>query len=1174
MCRKLTYLVSFALAMGLAADAASGQEPVKINFQDEGYDIPEGYLPDYGQVFGDRGNGYIYGWDSDITGSAHDRAGTHPEQRYDTNIEMQDPTNRTWEIELPNGIYDIFLVCGDAYYDDHISNMDVEGNILEDLDGRSTFDEYSLTALVRDGRLTIRPGPGAIKTGLVFVHITRVEMLTAYGPSPDEGATHPDKWVSLSWLAGDAAVSHDVYFGDNFDEVNEGTGDTFLGNEADTSFILGIGGYDYPEGLIPDTTYYWRIDEVNEDHPDSPWTGEVWSFKIAVQTAYDPDPSDGATMVNLDATLNWTAGVGAVLHRVYLGTDEEAVRDATTDSFEYMGRKTSTSYEPDFLEKGYTYYWRIDEYDGETTHKGDVWSFSTIPIIPIEDPNLLCWWKFDEGSETVAFDYSGYDHHGVINEASLELDGQIGEALYFNGTTGSYVVDEDAGAYINGLSAVTVCMWIRADEIKTNRGFINSEEPARRDDYGVAMRYDSSGYAGGGVNVFKMVVRSAPPVKAQRLESSSYVQSTDWQHVAMTWTSGDIVRFYINARENTPTFNDSPNEAGCTITGCSKIIVGKGGEPGPYGVWKGLIDDAHIYNRALSEDEIKQVMRGESDLAWNPTPANGSTPDLHRALPLSWSPGEFADQHDVYFGTDKEAVADANTSDTSGIYRVRQATTSYSPVEGVEWGAGPYYWRVDEYNTDGTVSTGRVWQFTVADFISVEDFEDYNNSSPERIFETWRGGYGYTGYCGNGTGSAVGHAQSPFAEETIVNSGQQSMPLYYDNSGTGVNICGLPINKYYSEAKRSLTYPRDWTEQGVRALTLWFRGYAAGFKEGPAGIYTMTASGADIAGTSDQFRYVYKRLSGSGRIEMQVLSVEDTHIWAKAGVMIRRNLDPGSPFAALYITPGAGCRFQARLALGADHSSDSSVGTDEEWAITAPYWIRLERNSSEHSFRGYHSSDGVDWRPMAWNPQYIVMPEEVYIGMALTSHSISSICTAQFSDIGTDGLISPPTWTDEVIGTTMLSNDAEPVYVAIANNAGPPAVVYHDDPSAAQIDTWTEWNIDLKDIEAKGVNLADVNSVAVGFGRRDSLQAGGSGLVYFDDFRLYRPKCVPGELTLSEADLNGDCVVDFRDLEMVTGDWLATGPDVAADLNADSTVDLKDCAVLADQWLEERLWPE
>jgi hypothetical protein len=1191
MCRKLIYAISFVLVLGLAADMVSGLE-IKINFQEEylaikgvrtttPVEVPQGYLPDYGEEFADRGNGYSYGWDANMVWSTRTRSYSS-DQRYNTLIEMG---TATWEIAVPSGSYVVFLSCGDPSYDDHISTHDVEGVIVVDPDGRTEFNEYTVTVTVTDGRLTIKPGPSALKCPIMFLHITRVPVFKAYGPDPVDGATHSDTTVSLSWTPGDAAVSHNVYLGDNFDDVSNGTGDTFRGNQTETSFIAGTTGQPYPDGLIPGTTYYWRVDEVNDAHPDRLWRGDVWSFKVPTQTAYAPDPPDGATFVDLDVTLSWNAGLGATSHLMYFGTVKDNVEKATTTSPEYIDSDPNTSFSPGILVRAKTYYWRIDEFDGVTTHQGDVWSFTTIPNVPITDTSLLCWWKFDAdgGSDTYAIDYSGHDHHGIIHGASLELNGRVGEALNFGGD-GDYVVDEDAEEYLNTFNAITVCMWIKSDQVGTERGFINCAEPDGRDEF-VSMRYDIQGSAGGGANIIKMGLRSTPPEEYYKnyLESSSYVQTTGWQHVAMTWTGGEVIKFYVNGVRNTPTRTSDPCVPS-TITGCTKLIIGKGCRDtgGATNGWNGLIDDVRIYNKVLTEDEIKQAMRGEPNFAWNESPANGSTPDLHRALPLSWLPGDLAAQHDVYFGTDRDAVADANTSDTTGVYRPRQAATSYTPPEGVEWGRGPYYWRIDEYNTDGTITKGRLWQFTVADFILVDDIEDYNDNTPKRIFETWKDGYGYTIYkdgnpvgtnCGNGTGSAVGHTQTPFAETVIVNlgSGVQSMPFYYDNSATGYNICNQLITKYYSEAKRALDYPRDWTEQDVKALTLWFRGYAPGFKEGPAGTYTITASGADIAGTADEFRYIWKKLSGAGSISAKVLSVQNTHEWAKAGVMIRRGLDPAYQFAAVYITPGNGCRFQARLSYGADYASDADAVTPEQKEIKAPYWIKLVRDSS-NNFTGYYSGDGINWQLIPWSPGTILMPSSVYIGLALTSHNVNAVCKAQFSDVKTTGSVSPATWTNEVIGSTIMrTNTPEPMYVAIANKTGSPAIVYHDDPNAAQIDTWTQWNIDLKDFTNKGINLADVNSIALGLGSRNSTQAGGSGLMYFDDIRLYRSRCVPEKLTLSQADFNSDCVVDLRDLQVMAGDWLTNGPD--ADLNSDGTVGFKDYAVLVDQWLEEVAWP-
>jgi len=194
----------------------------------------------------------------------------------------------------------------------------------------------------------------------------------AFGPSPANGATHKDTWVTLSWKPGDFAVSHDVYLGDNFDDVDNGTGETFRGNQGSTFYVAGFPGFAYPDGLVPGTTYYWRIDEVNDLHPESPWKGEVWSFSIPPKTAYNPDPADGAEFVELDVELSWTPGFGAKLHTVYFGDDYDAVNDVTGGM--PMG---ITSYNPGPLEEEKVYYWRVDEFDAIETHKGDVWCFTT-----------------------------------------------------------------------------------------------------------------------------------------------------------------------------------------------------------------------------------------------------------------------------------------------------------------------------------------------------------------------------------------------------------------------------------------------------------------------------------------------------------------------------------------------------------------------------------------------------------------------------------------------------------------------------------------------------------------------------------------------------------------------------------------------------------------------------
>ncbi|MEJ2704601.1 MAG: LamG domain-containing protein [Sedimentisphaerales bacterium] len=196
----------------------------------------------------------------------------------------------------------------------------------------------------------------------------------ASNPSPEDGALYNDTWVTLGWWPGDSAVSHDVYLGDDFSAVDEATPDSewFCGNQADTFYLAGIAGFAYPDGLVPGATYYWRIDEVNDANPSSPWKGDIWSFSIPPKTAYSPVPADGAQVADLDAKLTWTPGFGAKLHIVYFGDDFDVVSQAAGGVPQGVA-----NYKPASLESEKVYYWRVDESDGLGTYEGEVWTFTT-----------------------------------------------------------------------------------------------------------------------------------------------------------------------------------------------------------------------------------------------------------------------------------------------------------------------------------------------------------------------------------------------------------------------------------------------------------------------------------------------------------------------------------------------------------------------------------------------------------------------------------------------------------------------------------------------------------------------------------------------------------------------------------------------------------------------------
>ncbi|MCP4255914.1 MAG: hypothetical protein GY774_00130 [Planctomycetes bacterium] len=242
---------------------------------------------------------------------------------------------------------------------------------------------YASEVLIDNVKLEILCSATEVPFWLDFVYIYEGEYVAgilpgassrvkATAPEPADGSLHPDTWVNISWRPGISAVSHDVYIGDNFNDVDTGAEGTFQGNQTATFAVVGFPGFAYPDGLVPGTTYYWRIDEVNDLDPNSPWKGDVWSFSIPPKTAYFPNPADGGESVNVDVTLNWTAGFGAKLHTVYFGDNFEEVNDATGGV-----AQGTTGFNPGTLKMAKTYYWRVDEFDIIETHKGDVWSFTT-----------------------------------------------------------------------------------------------------------------------------------------------------------------------------------------------------------------------------------------------------------------------------------------------------------------------------------------------------------------------------------------------------------------------------------------------------------------------------------------------------------------------------------------------------------------------------------------------------------------------------------------------------------------------------------------------------------------------------------------------------------------------------------------------------------------------------
>jgi len=727
--------------------------------------------------------------------------------------------------------------------------------------------------------------------------------------------------------------------------------------------------------------------------------------------------------------------------------------------------------------------------------------------------SLVGWWKLDSD----LLDYSGLDNHGTA----------VGDPTFVAGKVGSGAIDLDGDDFvtIDGVADditrndVTLSGWVKLSFVKAYHSVLPVNTAT-------------------GGNVMMIEIDNGEPYIYEMDGGQCYtgVQVIDGQWHLLTYTrSGDLGTLYVDA-----VAEGTHDASSYYFSADDRWSIGQewdGDSPSDFTV--GIVDDVHIYNRALTAGQVEDLFNGIAPVwtkAAYPVPADGAD-NLAEAV-LEWEPGTTATSHDVYLGTSKTHVA----AGTGGTSRGNQTAASFEPgplLPGIT-----YYWRIDERASDGTITPGDVWTFTMAEYLLVDDFEDYNNFAPDRIFDTW------LDYSSNNSGATVGYLEPDFVETTIVHGGGQSMPLFYDNDGT-VNE-GTAYEKtgtaYYSEAERTFETPRDFTVSGLVGLSLWYQGQPAAVGslsyDAPTQTYTLTGSGSDIEGASDEFHYAFKPLTGNAEITVKVESLTDTHSWAKAGVMIRDTLDPDSAHGMVVVTPTGRVAFQFReMGGGNTHTTQTGTGV-----ATGPYWIKLTR-SGAGVISGYHSTDGSTWVPVesgdpadpsAWT---IFMSDTDYIGLVVTAHDAQAVCEATFSNVTVVGAAGGPFTESRDVG--IASNSPQRLYVTLEDNAGTPGTVYHEDGTEAVLaDDWQQWAIPLEDFEAEGVDVTAVKKMVIGVGDKDDPQPGGTGKLYVDDIHVVRRMPTVGRVLLFEEDFEGLPLGPNVDEELAGDEvWTKTAPE-------------------------------
>jgi len=884
-----------------------------------------------------------------------------------------------------------------------------------------------------------------------------------------------------------------------------------VGSAADTSvfnptdyFSLCVGQLDNERGYTGTTARLWlgALDDIRVyDRPLTPAELKPLGFRGKANT---PTPANGATGVNIQL-MQWKAGTDAKFHNVYVGTTPELGPANLT------GPKLGATmywHIPGF-EPGVTYYWRVDEIQADgTVFQGDVWQFTTEPLtayIPNPVDGTLGVFPAPSLSWTPGKD--ALQHQVYLSTSLVDVE---------NGTAADKGKIDQARFSPGILRSSSTYYW-RVDEIQeggqVNKGavwsFVTADGAANK-----IMRQWWTGVTGTAVNNLTSVAAYPnAPTGSELLDN--FEGPTNWNDNYGTrmygWltppSTGDYT-FWIASDDASElwlsTDADPANVkmiAGVgTYTGVREWTKEAAQKSAPVTLQAGqkyYIEALH--KDGTGNDNLAVAWQGGTITAqtvisaqyvdafalpplqaFGPSPANGAV-DTTQAPVLSWSAGEKAQKHDVYLGTDKAAVAAADPANP--LYQGQQAGTTLD-TGALDWGK-TYYWRVDEINAGEADSPwkGAIWSFSTANYIPVDNMESYTDDEGNRIYETWIDGWT------NGTGSVVGNLQAPFAEQTVIHSGRQSMPMDYNNAKT----------PFYSETEQTFASLQNWTVNDVNALSLWLRGNPVSFLESASGAITLSAAGTDIWDVADQCRGTFKRLSGDGSIITKVDSIGNTNAMAKAGVMIRDTLDASSKFAYAVMTPSSGVSFGARVLPNSTCTSTTIAG------IRTPQWVKLTR--AGNVFTAQYSADGKTWTDVKGTDgktvsTTIVMSASVYVGLAVTSHTAGVICTAQFSGIATTGAVTGA-WQKADIGIAHPGNSQEPLYVAVEDSAGKSAVVVHPNAAAATLTTWTQWKVPLSSFT--GVNLAKVKKLYVGVGDRKAPAAGSTGRVYIDDIRVTRP---------------------------------------------------------------------
>jgi len=544
---------------------------------------------------------------------------------------------------------------------------------------------------------------------------------------------------------------------------------------------------------------------------------------------------------------------------------------------------------------------------------------------------------------------------------------------------------------------------------------------------------------------------------------------------------------------------------------------------------------------------------GKPTKARNPSPASEES-DVPRDVILSWTPGPFAPTHNVYFGTSFDDVY-------NGIGGVTQSVTSYAPDQRLDFGT-TYYWRVDEVNAppDSTVYRGSLWSFTTEPVAyPIENITATASSSdidkgPENTVNG--AGLDATGLLHGKEGDSVWLSSMMGPQPTWIEYEFDGVYKLYemwvwnsnDSLEPAIGFGFKDVTIEYSVNDTDYT-TLGTTHEFARApgLDNYAHNTTVDFN-GVSAKYVRLTANSNWGSLFDQYglsevRFFYIPILArepnpdSGARDVSIGTIDgpiDVTLGFRAGREAARHDVYLSSDEQAVIDGTAPVETMTETSYG---PLSLDLGTTYYWRVdevneaeTPTTWkgdlwdFRTQEYFVVDDFEDYNDyppdeiwSTWIDGYGTTTNGSTIGYPDpdwnfgEHYVETSIVHGGAQSMPyfydnNLKFSEAAMT-LSYPRNWTEQGVGVLSLwfygdtSNAAEPMYVALNGSA----VVTHDNPNAAQIDTWTQWTIDLQGFADQGVNLANVNTIAIGFGDKNNPLAGGSGMMYFDDICLYRP---------------------------------------------------------------------